>query len=102
MDIKKGEKMRIDNIDVLIKSCKKLTNISDDMIKGVRSLAKTVTTREAVYLHYLLNSIGSIGCVIEDIHEVVENEMNDIEDELNLRKVEENIRLKKMIEDDLR
>ena len=74
--------MSIDNIDILIKSCKKLTTVNDDILKAIRSIAKDATTKDAPYLHYILNSLGDINCVISDIHDVVDNEMKEIEDDL--------------------
>ena len=74
--------MLLNNIDVLIKSSKKLTNISDDIIKAVKSLAKEATTKDAVYLHYILDSVGSISCVVGDIHDVIDVEMKKVEDDL--------------------
>ena len=74
--------MSLGNIDILIKSSKKLTNISDDIMKAVKSLAKNATTKDAVYLHYILDSVGDISCIVGNIHEVIDVEMKKIEDDL--------------------
>ena len=76
--------MSIDNIDILIKSYKKLITVSNDILKALRGIAKDdVTTKDASYLHYnILNSLRDINCVIGDIHDVVDDETKKNEDDL--------------------
>lgn len=82
MGIKRGKEMLLDNIDILIKVCKKLQSANDDILSSIRSLSKNATAKEAAYLHYLLNSVGDINCAIGDIHDVIDDEHKKIEDDL--------------------
>ena len=74
--------MSLSNIDTLIKGSKKLTNISSDIVKAVMKLAENATTKDAIYLHYILDSVGDISCVVSDMHDVIDSEMRKIEDDL--------------------